>query len=357
MPFKWFKKKDNKTKDGEKTVDSGNEKTPEPQIKASPKPEPVDVSWDAPDKSGFMARLKDGLSKTRRTLNTDIDVLFTGKKAIDDDFLDELEEILITADLGVQTTRDLLNDITDKSKTHRISDAGQLKAALKAKIVLLLKSWEPEKKRETTENEKIKPEVIMVVGVNGVGKTTTIGKLAAQYRSGGKKVIIAASDTFRAGAGEQLDIWAKRAGADIIRGRENADPASVAYDAVDSAIARNVDIVLIDTAGRLHTKVNLMEQLKKIKRTIAKKYPGAPHETMLVLDATTGQNAISQAKLFHDAISVSSLTMTKLDGTARGGIVVTVCNQLQIPLKYIGVGEKIEDLQIFDPVSFADALF
>ena len=195
------------------------------------------------------------------------------------------------------------------------------------------------------------------MGVNGVGKTTTIGKLAARYGAEGKKVLVAAADTFRAAAVEQLSIWAERAGADIVRHRDNADPAAVAYDGVEAGMARSVDVVLVDTAGRLHTKVNLMEELTKIKRIIGKKLPGAPHEILLVLDATTGQNALSQAKLFHEALDVTGLAMTKLDGTAKGGIVVGICSSLKIPLKYVGVGEKIDDLQRFDPGQFADALF
>jgi fused signal recognition particle receptor len=197
----------------------------------------------------------------------------------------------------------------------------------------------------------------MIVGVNGVGKTTTIGKLAARYRREGQKVLIAASDTFRAAAIEQLSIWAERAGADIVKHKDQADPAAVAYDAVQAAYARGVDVVLVDTAGRLHTKVNLMEELKKIKRSLAKECPQAPHETLLVLDATTGQNALSQAKLFDEAIDLTGLALTKLDGTAKGGIVVSICSTLNIPLKYIGVGEQLDDLQDFDPRQFVDALF
>jgi fused signal recognition particle receptor len=197
----------------------------------------------------------------------------------------------------------------------------------------------------------------MVVGVNGVGKTTTIGKLAARYSAEGKKVLVAAADTFRAAAVEQLGIWAERSGADIVKHRENADPAAVAYDGVEAAMARGTDVVLVDTAGRLHTKVNLMEELKKIKRSIGKKLPDAPHETLLVLDATTGQNALSQAKLFNDTLEVTGLALTKLDGTAKGGIVVGICSSLKIPLEYIGVGEQIDDLQRFDAVQFTDALF
>ena len=210
---------------------------------------------------------------------------------------------------------------------------------------------------ETKEKVCVGPRVIMVVGVNGVGKTTTIGKLAAKATAGGKKVLIAAADTFRAAAVEQLVIWAERAGSEIVKHKDGADPAAVAYDSIAAAQARGADMVLIDTAGRLHTKVNLMEELKKIQRTVSKKLPGAPHETLLVLDATTGQNAFSQASLFNDALGVTGVVLTKLDGTAKGGIVVNICSSLKIPLKYIGIGEKIEDLEAFDPKQFVEALF
>ncbi|MBW2603864.1 MAG: signal recognition particle-docking protein FtsY [Deltaproteobacteria bacterium] len=300
--------------------------------------------------SGFFKRLKSGLSKTREILTTDINDLFAGKRKIDDELLEELEELLITSDIGVQTTMDLIQSISVKSS--EISGPDQLKNILREKILELL-STTMTPSREIVD----KPHVIMVIGVNGVGKTTTIGKLAARFSSSGKKVIIAAADTFRAAAIEQLMIWADRAGVDIIKHKEMSDPAAVAYDGIQAAVARDADIVLVDTAGRLHTRKNLMEELKKIKRTISKKLPGAPHEILLVLDATTGQNALSQAELFNDALDVTGIALTKLDGTAKGGIVVSICNALEIPLNYIGVGEKIEDLQEFDPIEFVNALF
>jgi len=302
------------------------------------------------ESSGFFKRLKHGLSKTRQLLTTDIDELFSGKQKVDDDLLEELEELLITSDIGVQIAMDLIQDISKKSAA--ITDAGQLKEALKKKILSLLDTKTP-----ASETTFTKPHVIMVIGVNGVGKTTTIGKLAAKFMESGKKVLIAASDTFRAAAVEQLDIWAQRAGVDIVKHKDKADPAAVAYDGIEAAVARGADIVLVDTAGRLHTRVNLMEELKKIKRTIAKKLPDAPHEILLILDATTGQNALSQAQMFNDALGVTGIALTKLDGTAKGGIVVSICSSLEIPLKYVGIGEKIEDLQEFDPISFVDALF
>jgi len=299
---------------------------------------------------GLFGRLKAGLAKTRDFLTTDLDQLFAGGRQLDDDLLETLEERLITADMGVQTTMEIMERISKKAS--KIEDAKALRAVLKEEILSLM--TEPE---NTPQAAVSKPKVVMVVGVNGVGKTTTIGKLAARAHAEGRKVLIAASDTFRAAAIEQLAIWADRAGADIVRHKDNADPAAVAYDGMTAAVSRNADLVLVDTAGRLHTKVNLMEELKKIKRTVAKVRYDAPHETLLVLDATTGQNAVSQAKLFHEAIGVTGIALTKLDGTAKGGIVVSICHDLGIPLKYIGVGEGIEDLQDFDPETFVDALF
>jgi len=304
-----------------------------------------------PDKSGgFFKRLKSGLSKTRKVLTTDIDELFTGKVKVDDEMLEDLEELLITADIGVQTTMDIIERM--RKKAPRISGPDDLKEILKDEIRSLMDVADA-----ATEGPVSKPHVILVIGVNGVGKTTTIGKLAAKAHAAGQKVLIAAADTFRAAAIEQLTIWAQRAEADIVRHRENSDPAAVAYDSVEAAIARGVDLVIIDTAGRLHTKVNLMEELKKIKRSVSKKLAAAPHETLLVLDATTGQNALSQAKLFNEAMDITGLALTKLDGTAKGGIVVAISSNLNIPLQYIGVGEQIDDLQDFDPERFVDALF
>ncbi len=310
------------------------------------KPEAADSSKT----TGMFGRLKNGLSKTREILTTDIDQLFAGNRKIDKKLLKELKELLITSDIGVQTSTELIQRISKKSSN--ISGADQLKSSLKEEILSFFDNQTP-----AHENIKSKPHVIMVIGVNGTGKTTTIGKLAAKYTAAGKKVLIAASDTFRAAAIEQLAIWADRAGAEIVKHKDNADPAAVAYDSIEAALARDIDIVLVDTAGRLHTKVNLMEELKKIKRTISKKIPDAPHEILLVLDATTGQNALSQATLFNDAIGVTGIALTKLDGTAKGGIAVSICNSLEIQLKYIGIGEQIDDLQDFDPVQFVNALF
>lgn len=297
---------------------------------------------------GVMERLKGGLQKTRRSLAGRIENILSERSIADPETLEEIEETLITSDVGVNTTMALMSKL--EGHAAGVTSPGELKEFLKSEIRKLLT-------RPRQIDTSIKPYVIMVVGVNGVGKTTTIGKLAYRYQAEGKKVLIGAADTFRAAAVEQLEIWAERSGADIVRHRDNADPAAVAFDAVEAGSSRKVDIIIIDTAGRLQTKVNLMEQLKKIKRGIAKKMAEAPHEVLLVLDATTGQNAISQAKIFHEGIGVTSLALTKLDGTAKGGIVISICNTMKLPLQYIGVGEAIEDLQPFDPEKFIDAIF
>lgn len=311
-----------------------------------------DPDRDAPLRSksgGFFKRLKNGLSKTRQILTTNIDDLFTGSRQIDEDMLEELEELLITADIGVQTTMGIVGNIS--KKTSKIKTAADLKTHLREELLALLPGSPP-----GGDQPVKKPHIVMVVGVNGVGKTTTIGKLASKDTTGGKKVLIAAADTFRAAAIEQLAVWAQRAGADIVKHRDNSDPAAVAFDGVAAAISRGMDRVYIDTAGRLHTKTNLMEELKKIKRSISKQITEAPHEILLVLDATTGQNAISQAEIFTRELGITGIVLTKLDGTAKGGIVIGICNALKIPLKYVGVGENIEDLQDFDPVAFVKAL-
>ncbi len=310
--------------------------------------ESTDPPADTASSTGYFRRLKNRLSRTRKNLSDGLDKIFAGKKKIDEAVFEDLEELLITSDIGVQTAMELIERVSKA----RVKDAAELKSVLKKEILTFISPQAPQ-----TPAVQSTPWVTMVVGVNGVGKTTTIGKIAAAARASGQKVMIAAADTFRAAAVEQLMIWAQRSGAEFVQHRENADPAAVAFDAVAAARARGCDRVLIDTAGRLHTRINLMEELKKIKRTVAKQIPGAPQEVLLVLDATTGQNALSQAKLFHEAVGVTGLVLTKLDGTAKGGIVIAICGSLNIPLQYIGIGENIEDLRPFDPQQFVDALF
>ncbi|MEZ4528603.1 MAG: signal recognition particle-docking protein FtsY [Desulfobacterales bacterium] len=360
----WFGKKKKKQETAEEspqteqiipeTVKNGKaeaaeEEKPVPAAESKAEKSKEDTRSEKDKSGGLISRLKKGLSKTREVLTTDIDDLFRGKRKVDADLLEEIEELLITSDMGVQTTMKLMEKVGKKSS--KISTASELKEVLKTEIRELMKTPDPNLEAGH------KPHVIMVIGVNGVGKTTTIGKLAARFSGEGKKVLVAAADTFRAAAVEQLVIWAERAGADIVRHRDNADPAAVAFDAVEAAVSRGKDIVIVDTAGRLHTKVNLMEELKKIRRAVEKVIPDAPHETLLVLDATTGQNALSQARLFNEAMGITGLILTKLDGTAKGGVVISICDTLDIPLCYIGVGEQVDDLQKFDPVRFADALF
>lgn len=304
-----------------------------------------------------LSRLKEGLTKTRENIIAKVQKLITSKSKIDDDLLNNLEEILILGDVGVSTTHKIIENIKMRVKQERYENSTELDRLLREEIQKMLLNGNGSDEAPFIIPHTQKPHVIMVVGVNGVGKTTTIGKLAYNYKTAGKKVLIAAADTFRAAANEQLEIWATRAGVDIIQQAHGADPAAVAYDSLKSGIANNVDVMIIDTAGRLHTKVNLMEELKKIKRVLQKLMPEAPHEVFLVLDATTGQNAIQQAKQFTSAVGITGLVLTKLDGTAKGGVVIAVNQELNIPVKFIGVGETIEDLQPFDKKTFVDALF
>ncbi|AIF51620.1 signal recognition particle-docking protein FtsY [Pelosinus sp. UFO1] len=301
---------------------------------------------------GFFDKLKAGLDKTRKNLTEKIEQLVTGYATIDDEFLDDLEAILLSADVGVHTTSKLMVDIKKGIKNKEINSPEDLKPFLQNKISAMLSDVVMETNMATNP-----PTVIVVVGVNGVGKTTTIGKLGQYYRDQGYKVMLAAADTFRAAAIDQLEIWGTRTGSEIIKHKEGSDPAAVAFDAVQSAKAKKMDIVIIDTAGRLHTKSNLMEELKKIGRVISREIPDAPHETLLVLDATTGQNAINQAKLFGEAIPLSGIVLTKLDGTAKGGVVIAIKNELNLPVKWVGVGETANDLRPFIPQDFVQALF
>jgi fused signal recognition particle receptor len=297
-------------------------------------------------------QLEKGLEKTRENLLTKISKAIIGRSKIDDDFLDELEEILITSDVGIETTLKIISRIQQRASKDKYLGTGELNTLLKDEIKLILTE---NRKEDAFGNEK--PYVIMVVGVNGVGKTTTIGKLANLFKKAGKKVVLGAADTFRAAAVDQLTIWSQRVGVEIVSKGMNADPAAVAFEAVQYGKDNNADVVIIDTAGRLHNKVNLMNELSKIKRVMNKVIKTAPHEVILVLDASTGQNAFEQAKQFTAATEVTALALTKLDGTAKGGVVLGISDQFNIPVKYIGVGEKMEDLQVFDEATFVDSLF
>lgn len=301
----------------------------------------------------FYERLRQGLSKTRSGLTGRLDQLIFGKKEIDADLLDELEEILFTSDLGVATTQALIDLVQAAVARKELDNPEKLKDALKENIRAFLQIPEVEHKNRGPGE----PLIIMVIGVNGVGKTTTIGKAAHNFKEQGKKVMLVAADTFRAAAIEQLGIWGERVGAEVIKQKTGSDPSAVVFDAVSASQAREIDVVLIDTAGRLHTKTNLMDELEKIQRVAGRKLPGAPHQTWLVLDATTGQNALSQAEMFHKAIGVTDIILTKLDGTAKGGIVVGICHQLGLPIRYIGIGERLDDLRPFDADDFVNALF
>lgn len=300
---------------------------------------------------GLFSRLAQGLTKTRNNIASGIDAVFKGFSSIDDDFYEELEDILIMADIGVVTTENIIESLKEKVKEQKIKNPDECRELLISSIK------EQMKVEDSAYDFEDKTSVILMIGVNGVGKTTTTGKLASQYKKAGKKVLLAAADTFRAAAVEQLKEWSNRAGVEIISQHEGADPAAVVFDAVNAAKARNTDILLCDTAGRLHNKKNLMEELKKISRIIEKEYPQAHKETFIVLDGTTGQNALSQAKQFSEVSQIDGIILTKLDGTAKGGIAIAIQAELGIPVKYIGVGEKIEDLQKFDADSFVDALF
>jgi len=299
-----------------------------------------------------VAGLRKGLAATRGGFMARLKALFVGKKEIDPAILEQMEEVMISSDVGVKTTQEILERLRDKLGKNELADTDAVWAALRAEATRILDVGQAPR-----SGNKHKPMVVLMVGVNGVGKTTTIGKLATKWNADGKKVVLAAGDTFRAAAVQQLEIWGKRVGADVVKGKEGADPGSVAFEATKKAHEAGADILLVDTAGRLHTKVNLMEEIKKVKRSIAKAMDGAPHETFLVIDATTGQNALTQAVLFKDALELTGLILTKLDGTAKGGIVLGVCDELKIPVRYIGLGERAEDLREFVPVDFVEALF
>lgn len=302
----------------------------------------------------LLGKLKEKLTKTRQNLFGRISAVLQGKTILDEALLSEIEEILITADIGVQTAHKILERTRQRVKKEKISEAGQIYRLLEEEIENLIIPVAGKPLEEKMPDKK--PFVLLIVGVNGTGKTTTIGKLANRFAQTGKKVLMVAGDTFRAAASNQLEIWARRSEVDIIRQNDGADPSAVIFDAMQSATTGKYDVVLIDTAGRLHTKVNLMEELKKMRRVIEKHIPGAPHETILVLDGTTGQNAIQQARQFSQAVQVSGLILTKLDGTAKGGVVLAIQQELKIPVLYIGVGEGIDDLEAFDPHAFIQAI-
>lgn len=301
---------------------------------------------------GFFEKLKIGLAKTRSLLVTNVDDIILGERVIDEKLYDELEEALIAADVGPSFTRELLEKIKEQVKRKELDQPERLKKVLREAIMDIL--------RKNESPLRIPPGglfAIMVVGVNGTGKTTTIGKLAHRFKEQGMPVIMAAADTFRAAAIEQLEIWSKRADVPLIKQKIDSDPSAVVFDAIRSAKAGRGEVIIVDTAGRLHTKVNLMEELKKMKRIMAREHPGAPHETLLVLDATTGQNAVIQAKMFHDEIGVTGIVITKLDGTAKGGVIIRIAKDLNIPIRYIGIGEGLDDLREFRSEEFVDALF
>ena len=305
----------------------------------------------AEGKKGFFGRLVEGLTKTRNNIVSGIDSIFSGFSAIDDDFYEEIEETLIMGDLGIQTTMAIVEDLRNKVKEQHIKDPEQCKEIL---IGSIKEQMDLGENAYEFENRK---SVVLVIGVNGVGKTTSVGKLAGQLKDQGKKVILAAADTFRAAAIEQLTEWSARAGVDIIAQQEGSDPAAVIYDAVAAAKSRKADVLICDTAGRLHYKKNLMEELRKINRIIEREYPDAHRETLVVLDGTTGQNALAQAKQFGEVADITGIILTKLDGTAKGGIAIAIQSELHVPVKYIGIGEQIDDLQKFDADQFVDALF
>ena len=299
---------------------------------------------------GFFEKLKEGLAKTKNAFVPQVDNLFKSFVKVDEELFDELEELLICADVGVGATEEILDKLRDRVKSERLTDGEQVKAALREIMADMIGEGEPLKLGT-------KPSVLLIIGVNGVGKTTSIGKIAAQLKADGKKVVVAAADTFRAAAIDQLAVWCDRAGVDLIKQSEGSDPAAVVYDAVSAAKGRNADVLIVDTAGRLHNKKNLMDELAKIDRVLSRELPGADRETLLVLDATTGQNAIMQAKEFKHAANITGLILTKLDGTAKGGCVFSIKGELDVPVKYIGVGEKIDDMQPFNAQDFVRAMF
>jgi len=325
------------------------ESTRPPTVETASPPVPVVSKKD-------VAGLRKGLAATRGGFMARLKALFVGKKEIDPAILEQMEEVMLTSDVGVKTTQAILERLREKLQKNELSDSDAVWAALRAEATRIL-DVQGGPRASSPALSKHKPVVVLMVGVNGVGKTTTIGKLATKWNGEGRKVVLAAGDTFRAAAVQQLEVWGKRVGAEVVKGKEGADPGAVAFEATKKAQESAADILLVDTAGRLHTKVNLMDEIKKVKRTIAKAMDGAPHETLLVIDATTGQNALTQATLFKDALELTGLILTKLDGTAKGGVVLGVCDELKVPVRYIGLGERAEDLREFVAADFVEALF
>jgi len=303
-------------------------------------------------------RFSQAIAKTRNSINTRLDTIFEGRKQIDEELLDELEEMLISTDIGVQTTMHLLEEVRKGVSRQEINDITALKSVMKNELLDILQhSKDHGVASETAVDDAIRPYVLMVVGVNGVGKTTTIGKLAQRIKNEGNDVLICAADTFRAAASDQLEIWAERTGVPIIQQKAGTDPAAVLFDALQSAKSRNADVLIVDTAGRLHNKANLMAELEKMKRVASREVEGAPHETLLVIDAVTGQNGLEQAKQFMKVANVTGIALTKLDGTAKGGIAVAIAKELDLPIRYVGVGEQVNDLMVFDPEEYVNGLF
>ena len=334
------------------------EETPQEQVVAivaepEPEPEPEHITAQTEEKKGFFARLRQGLAKTSSSFGEGIASIFLGKKEINDELLEDIETLLLTSDVGFDATNSIIESLTQKIKRKQLADSGALYQALKDELIAMLKPVEQPLVIDTSH----KPYVILVVGVNGAGKTTTVGKLAKKLQLEGKKVMLAAGDTFRAAAVEQLQVWGERNNIPVIAQHTGADSASVIFDAVQSAKSKGIDVLIADTAGRLHNKENLMEELKKVRRVITKIDETAPHETILVLDAGTGQNALSQAKLFNQSVELSGIALTKLDGTAKGGVTFALASQMQLPIRYIGIGEGIDDLREFEAEPFVQAIF
>jgi fused signal recognition particle receptor len=331
---------------------------PMPQPVAPPPPPPTSVVEDSTDE-GFMKRFRKAISSTRENIATRIEDAVKGKKQIDAATLEDLEEALISADIGVQTTMEVIENVRKQVDRQILKDADELKRTIKQILLDILEKAEKARgvASETSVPDDVRPYVMMIVGVNGVGKTTTIGKLAQRIKAEGNEILICAADTFRAAASDQLAIWAERAGVPLIQKKQGTDPAAVLFDSLKAAKARNADVLIVDTAGRLHNKANLMAELEKMKRIANREVPGAPHEVLLVLDAVTGQNGLSQAREFMKAADITGLVLTKLDGTAKGGIAVAIAKELNLPIRYCGIGEKADDLVVFDPKAYVESLF